>query len=150
MMNIGQAAKKSGISSKMIRYYEQIGLIPKAIRTGSGYRDYTDADVACFRFIRHSRALGFSIEQISTLLVLWNNRERASADVKSIAISHIEELNRKIAELQQMTQTLEHLAKDCQGDNNPNCPIIAGLAATEETSEKRITKSHLSRLRSSI
>ncbi|MEQ4987811.1 Cu(I)-responsive transcriptional regulator [Proteus sp. fly-1089] len=149
-MNIGQAAKKSGISSKMIRYYEQIGLIPKAIRADAGYRDYSEADVACFRFIRHSRALGFSTEQISTLLVLWNNRERASADVKSIAISHIEELNRKIAELQQMTQTLEHLAKDCQGDNNPDCPIIAGLAAPKATSEKGTAKSHLSHLRSSI
>ncbi|MEZ2684008.1 Cu(I)-responsive transcriptional regulator [Proteus vulgaris] len=149
-MNIGQAAKKSGISSKMIRYYEQIGLIPKAIRTDAGYRDYSEADVVCFRFIRHSRALGFSTEQISTLLVLWNNRERASADVKSIAISHIEELNRKIAELQQMTQTLEHLAKDCQGDNNPDCPIIAGLAAPKATSEKGTAKSHLSHLRSSI
>lgn len=149
-MNIGQAAKKSGISSKMIRYYEQIGLIPKAIRTDSGYRDYTDADVACFRFIRHSRALGFSTEQISTLLVLWNNGERASADVKSIALSHIEELNRKITELQRMTKTLEHLAKDCQGDNNPDCPIIAGLVEPKSDSESKTTKSHLSHLRSSI
>ncbi|GLX63500.1 MULTISPECIES: Cu(I)-responsive transcriptional regulator [Proteus] len=149
-MNIGQAAKKSGISSKMIRYYEQIGLIPKANRTESGYRDYSDADVACFRFIRHARALGFSTEQISTLLVLWNNGDRASADVKAIAISHIKELNRKIAELQRMTQTLEHLAKDCQGDNSPDCPIIAGLIEPKSGSENKTTKSHISHLRSSI
>lgn len=148
-MNIGQAAKKSGISSKMIRYYEQISLIPKANRTESGYRDYSDADVACFRFIRHARALGFSTEQISTLLVLWNNRDRASADVKAIAISHIKELNRKIAELQRMTQTLEHLAKDCQGDNSPDCPIIAGLIEPKITSESHL-KSAISNLRSSI
>lgn len=148
-MNIGQAAKKSGISNKMIRYYEQIGLIPKAIRTDAGYRDYSEADVACFRFIRHARALGFSTEQISTLLVLWNNGERASADVKAIAISHIKELNRKIAELQQMTQTLEHLAQDCQGDNSPDYPIIAGLIEPNTPLEDH-TKRTLSNLRSSL
>lgn len=134
-MNIGQAAKKSGISSKMIRYYEQIGLIPKAIRTDGGYRDYNDSDVDCFRFIRHSRALGFSTEQISTLLVLWNNRERTSADVKAIALSHIDELNRKIAQLQRMAQTLSHLAQECQGDNNPDCPIIAKLVEPQTGTE---------------
>lgn len=149
-MNIGQAAKKSGISSKMIRYYEQIGLIPQANRTDSGYRDYSDADVACFRFIRHSRALGFSTEQISTLLVLWNNGERASADVKAIALSHIDELNQKITELQKMTQTLAHLVKDCQGDDSPNCPIIEGLATPKADTEIRAHKSSRSHLRSSL
>ncbi|QAV22233.1 Cu(I)-responsive transcriptional regulator [Proteus hauseri] len=149
-MNIGQAAKLSGITAKMIRYYEQIGLISKAIRTDSGYRHYTTDDVACFRFIRHARALGFSTEQISTLLLLWNNGERASADVKRIAISHIEQLNNKITELQRMANTLEHLAKNCQGNDNPDCSIISGLIEPQESNEKNIPKHTLSHLRSAF
>ena len=128
MMNIGQAAKISGVSAKMIRYYEQIGLIPQAIRSDAGYRHYRLPDVHSLRYIRRARDLGFSVEQISELLVLWRDRDRASADVKAMAISHVTGLKVKIAELQAMAQTLEHLANQCHGNDRPDCPIIADLA----------------------
>jgi len=127
-MNIGQAAKSSGVSAKMIRYYEQIGLIPKAIRSDAGYRHYSSSDVHSLRFIRRSRDLGFSVEQISALLVLWNDRDRASADVKEMALSHVARLKAKIAELQAMAETLEFLADHCHGNDRPDCPILADLA----------------------
>ena len=128
MMNIGQAAKFSGVSAKMIRYYEQIGLIPQAIRSDAGYRHYSSSDVHSLRYIRRARDLGFSVEQISELLVLWRDRDRASADVKAMALSHVAGLKAKIAELQAMAQTLEHLADHCHGNDRPDCPIIADLA----------------------
>lgn len=127
-MNIGEAAGFSGVSAKMIRYYEQIGLIPKALRSEAGYRNYTPQDAHSLRFIRRARDLGFSVEQISALLVLWQDRERASADVKAVALSHVAELKAKVAELQAMAQTLEHLAAHCHGNDRPDCPIIADLA----------------------
>jgi len=127
-MNIGQAAKSSGVSSKMIRYYEQIGLIPKANRSDAGYRNYSSSDVHSLRFIRRSRDLGFSVEQISELLVLWHDPDRASADVKAMALAHVAGLNAKIIELQVMAKTLEHLADHCHGNAGPDCPIIADLA----------------------
>lgn len=127
-MNIGQAAKFSGVSAKMIRYYEQIGLIPKAIRSDAGYRNYSSQDVHSLRFIRRARDLGFSVEQISELLVLWRDRDRASAHVKAVALSHVAGLKAKIAELQAMAQTLEHLADHCHGNDRPDCPILADLA----------------------
>lgn len=127
-MNIGQAAKFSGVSAKMIRYYEQIGLIPKAIRSDAGYRNYSSPDAHSLRFIRRARDLGFSVEQISELLVLWRDHDRASADVKAMALSHVAGLKAKIAELQAMVQTLEHLADHCHGNDRPDCPIIADLA----------------------
>lgn len=127
-MNIGQAAKLSGVSAKMIRYYEQIGLIPKAIRSDAGYRHYSPQDAHSLRFIRRARDLGFSVDQISALLVLWHDRDRASADVKAMALSHAEGLKAKIAELQSMAQTLEHLAENCHGNDRPDCPILADLA----------------------
>lgn len=127
-MNIGEAARSSGVSAKMIRYYEQIGLIPQAVRSDAGYRHYSAADLHSLRFIRRSRDLGFSVEQISALLVLWRDRERASADVKAMALSHATALRTKIAELQAMLQTLEHLAAHCQGTDRPDCPILADLA----------------------
>ncbi|OKB68295.1 Cu(I)-responsive transcriptional regulator [Serratia marcescens] len=127
-MNIGQAARLSGVSAKMIRYYEQIGLIPRAARSDAGYRHYGSPDVHSLRFIRRSRDLGFSVEQISALLTLWHDRERASADVKAVALSHIAGLKAKIAELQTMAQTLEHLAGHCHGNTRPDCPILADLA----------------------
>lgn len=132
-MNIGRAAKISGVSPKMIRYYEQTGLIPKAARHDSGYRDYDDADVHRLGFIRRARDLGFTVEQIGELLGLWSDRSRASADVKAFALGHIERLRGKMAEIEAMVRTLETLADHCHGDDRPDCPIIEGLA--EESGE---------------
>src|SRR5690606_8327628 len=136
-MNIGQAAKLSGVSAKMIRYYEQIGLIPEAVRSEAGYRHYGAPEVNRLRFIRRARDLGFSVEQISALLVLWQDRGRASADVKTMALSHAAGLSAKIAELQAMVQTLEHLAHHCQGNERPDCPILADLAEPCPTVDER-------------
>ena len=127
-MNIGQAARASGVSSKMIRYYESIGLIPTAPRRDSGYRDYSETDVYNLSFIRRARDLGFSVEQMSDLLKLWHDRSRASADVKRIALHHVEELDRKALQIQQMSNTLRHLAENCHGDGRPFCPILEDLA----------------------
>jgi MerR family copper efflux transcriptional regulator len=138
-MNIGEAAKFSGVSAKMIRYYEQIGLISQATRSDAGYRHYSLPDVHCLRFICRARDLGFSVEQISALLVLWRDRDRASADVKAMALAHAAGLKAKIAELQAMVQTLDHLADHCHGDERPDCPILADFAepstATEQVSQ---------------
>jgi Cu(I)-responsive transcriptional regulator len=127
-VNIGQAAKASGVSPKMIRYYEQTGLIPKAARRDTGYRDYGDDDVHRLRFIRRARDLGFTVEQIGELLALWSDRSRASGDVKALALGHVEALRAKIAEIEGMVATLETLAVSCNGDDRPDCPIITGLA----------------------
>lgn len=126
--NIGEAAELSGVSAKMIRHYESIGLIPEAGRTFAGYRIYSDADVHRFRFIKRARALGFSIKQIEALLGLWNNRSRASAEVKKLAQGHADELALKIAEMQAMQRTLQDLANRCHGDDRPECPILDDLA----------------------
>ena len=144
-MNIGQAAKFSGVSAKMIRYYEQIGLIPQAIRSDAGYRHYSSPDLHSLRYIRRARDLGFSVEQISELLVLWRDRDRASADVKAMALSHVAGLKAKIAELQAMAQTLEHLANHCHGNDRPDCPIIADLAepTAAAAAEQRSQTPHL-------
>lgn len=127
-MNIGQAAKASGVSAKMIRHYESVGLFPEAARTESGYRQYTDKEVSTLRFIRHSRDLGFSIEQIRELLGLWQNHKRPSRQVRALAQAHIVELDEKLKELQAMKATLEHLVLCCHGDDRPDCPIIETLA----------------------
>ena len=128
LMNIGQAAKASGVSAKMIRHCESVGLFPEAERTESGYRQYTNKDVSTLRFIRQSRDLGFSIDQIRDLLGPWQNRKRPSRQVKALAQAHIEELDEKLSELQAMKVTLEHLVHCCQGDERPDCPIISTLA----------------------
>jgi MerR family transcriptional regulator, copper efflux regulator len=127
-MNIGQAAATSEVSAKMIRHYETLGLLPKVPRTEAGYRQYDDASVHTLRFIRRARDLGFSIKEIQTLLGLWRNRRRASADVKRIASAHAADLQRRIDEMQAMKRTLEHLAHCCQGDARPDCPILDDLA----------------------
>jgi MerR family copper efflux transcriptional regulator len=127
-MNIGQAAKASGISAKMIRHYESVGLFPGATRTDAGYRQYGEKELHTLRFIRHSRDLGFSIEQIRELLGLWQNRRRPSRQVKALAQAHIEELEQKAQELLAMKSTLEHLVHCCHGDDRPDCPIIDSLA----------------------
>ena len=131
-MNIGEAAKASGVSAKMIRHYESVGLFPEAARTDAGYRQYADKDVHILRFVRQSRELGFSIEQIRELLGLWQNRRRPSRQVKALAQAHIEELNLKLQELQAMKASLEHLVDCCHGDDRPDCPIIDTLAQEKE------------------
>ncbi len=127
-MNIGQAASLSAVSAKMIRHYESLGLLPKVPRTEAGYRQYDDASVHTLRFIRRARDLGFSIKEIETLLGLWRNRRRASADVKRIAQTHAADLQRRIDEMAAMQRTLQHLAHCCHGDARPDCPILDDLA----------------------
>ena len=126
-MNIGDAAKASGVSAKMIRHYESVGLFPQAARTDSGYRQYGDREVNTLRFVRQARDLGFSIEQIRALLGLWQNRRRPSRQVKALAQAHIEELEQKLEELRLVKATLEHLVHCCHGDDRPDCPIIETL-----------------------
>ncbi len=129
MMNIGKAAAASGVSAKMIRYYESIGLLAAARRTDVGYRAYSDEDVHVLRFIRRARDLGFSLADIGELLALWQDQGRASADVKGIALAHVAALERKIGELQGMADTLRTLAEHCHGDARPDCPILTDLDA---------------------
>lgn len=126
-MKIGQASTASGVSERMIRHYEKIGLMPKAARRDSGYRDYDERDVNTLLFIRRARDLGFPIEEIGKLLALWQDRGRASADVKALALARAAELKRKTKELDAMRRSLEHLAANCHGDDRPDCPILGGL-----------------------
>lgn len=127
-VTIGDAAKASGVNAKLIRYYESIGLIPQAGRTASGYRVYSPAEVNVLRFVKRARSLGFGIEQIQTLVGLWRDRSRASAEVKQVAQAHIDELEAKIAELAAMRDSLRELADACHGDDRPDCPILRDLA----------------------
>lgn len=129
LLNIGDAAKASGVSAKMIRYYESIGLIGEAKRTEAGYRVYGEDDVRVLQFVHRARALGFSLDQIGKLLSLWQDKGRASADVRALARAHIDELNRKIAEMEAMRRTLEALAASCHGDTRSSCPILDDLAS---------------------
>jgi len=130
-LNIGEAAKASGVNAKMIRHYEAIGLLPPARRTDAGYRLYGAQDVRVLQFIHRGRALGFSLEQIANLLALWQDKGRASADVRRLAETHIDELERKIAELEAMKRTLQALAHSCHGDQRSDCPILDDLAAVQ-------------------
>lgn len=130
-MNIGQASKASGVSERMIRHYEKIGLVPRAQRRDSGYRDYSDADVHRLRFIANARDLGFSVEEIGTLLALWSDGQRASSEVKALAMARAHELDRKARQLDAMRQTLLDLASRCNGDDRPDCPILTGLEKTQ-------------------
>ena len=127
-MNIGEVAKISGVSAKMIRKYEESGLIPKAKRNVSGYRSYSENDVHSFRFIKTARSLGFSLKDIKELLSLWKNKKRASSNVKKIAQIHIEQLELKVNEINTMLNTLKHLTKNCHGDDRPECPILDSLS----------------------
>lgn len=138
MMNIGEAAKASGVSAKMIRHYEEVGLLPPAERTESGYRLYRNADVHTLRFIRHARDLGFAIPVIGELVGLWQNRRRSSRVVKAVAQAHIEELERKAQDILAMKATLEHLVHCCNGDDRPDCPIIEQLASVSEDEKPRL------------
>ena len=128
-MNIGQAATASGVSAKMIRHYEQVGLFPEPDRTDAGYRQYSEKEVHTLRFIRQARDLGFSIQQIGELVGLWQNRRRPSRQVKALAEAHIKELEQKAQDLLAMKATLEHLVQCCHGDDRPDCPILDTLAA---------------------
>jgi MerR family copper efflux transcriptional regulator len=132
-MNIGEVAAATGVSAKMIRYYESIGLIRKSARSDSGYRRYDGRDLHTLHFVKQARKLGFSLEQIRDLLSLSQDRQRASKDVKVIATRHIDELNRRIQEMIEMRDTLSHLVRTCAGDDRPHCPILMGLAASERT-----------------
>ena len=127
-MNIGAAAKVSGLSAKMIRYYETIGLLHAASRSDNGYRHYSPQDLQQLAFIKRARDLGFTLEEVGKLLALWQDRERASADVKALAASHIAELERKISELVSLRNSLSELVTSCHGDQRPDCPIIKALA----------------------
>lgn len=130
-MNIGEAARASGVSAKMIRYYEQVGLLAPRGRTESGYRLYGPAEVHTLRFIRQARRLGFLVEDIRKLVALWHDRSRASSEVKAIALEHVGELDRRIAELKEMRDVLAHLARHCHGDARPDCPILEELASED-------------------
>jgi Cu(I)-responsive transcriptional regulator len=133
-MNIGEAARESGVTAKMIRYYESIDLLAPKGRTDAGYRVYGAPEVHTLRFIRQARHLGFSLEDIRKLLALWQDRTRASAEVKTIALEHVAGLERRIAQLAEMRDTLTHLADHCHGDMRPNCPILEGLASEGDCS----------------
>lgn len=126
-MNIGEAAAASGVSAKMIRHYEALGLVPGVARTDAGYRQYDAGTVHHLRFIRRARDLGFSTSEIAELLALWRNRSRSSAEVKKIALAHVADLQRRIAEMQAMQRTLSTLATCCHGDDRPDCPILDDL-----------------------
>lgn len=130
-MNIGEASKATGVTAKMIRYYESIGLMPKVVRTASGYRVYSESDIHTLRFIRRARDLGFSMASITKLLRLWQNRNRLSSNVKSVTTDHIGALRKRIAEMEAMVRTLEHLAEHCHDDHRPDCPILDDLAKPE-------------------
>lgn len=126
-MNIGQASTATGVSTKMIRYYESVGLIRPADRTDSNYRDFGERDVRELQFIRRARDLGFSVDEIGHLLSLWRDRDRPSREVKAIAEKHVADLDARIAEMQAMADALRTLAKCCAGDDRPDCPILADL-----------------------
>lgn len=127
-MNIGDVAKVTGISAKMIRYYEDTGLIRAALRTHSGYRVFTENDIQTLRFVGRVRSLGFTIKQIDNMLALWRDCDRAGADAKQIAMGHIAELEKKLREIRELKETLLHLASNCQGGHRPDCPILISLA----------------------
>ena len=127
-MRIGEAARRSGMAAKTIRFYEEAGLIEPAPRTGSGYREFGDDDVRRLQFIHRARDLGFSVEEVGRLLSLWSDRERASAHVKQLALEHVARIEAKMAELHSMRDAILHLADRCHGDDRPECPILDGLA----------------------
>lgn len=133
LFNIGQAAKASGISTKMIRHYESVGLLPAASRAFSGYRQYAEKDIHTLSFIRHARDLGFSIKQIEALLDLWLDPDRPSWKVKALATTHLNALNQKIQSLMTIQSELQRLVEGCHGDHRPECPILEQLAPNQET-----------------
>lgn len=143
-MNIGEVARVSGVSAKMIRYYESTGLIAPAARTASGYRAYTDKDVQMLRFVRRARDLGFTVEVIAELLALWRDRSRQSAEVKRLATEHVANLRRRVREMEAMAETLETLAACCAGDDRPDCPILQNLETSEAAAPPSSSRSRRS------
>lgn len=141
-MNIGEASNATGVSAKMIRYYESIDLIKQSRRTDAGYRTYSENDLHTLRFIKRARTLGFSLEQIKDLLSLWQDSGRASADVKAIAQAHVADLQKRIAELSEMRDTLNQLAQACTGDHRPDCPILLGLSTELESACQEVCCTH--------
>ena len=129
-MNIGQASKTTGVSERMIRHYERVGFMPPPDRRDNCYRDYSPQSIERLRFIANARGLGFSLEEITTLLGLWDNRERTSSEVKAVALAHADDLGRKAAALEAMRRALLELAEGCSGDSRPDCPILAGIAVS--------------------
>ncbi|MGJ7579803.1 Cu(I)-responsive transcriptional regulator [Variovorax sp. RHLX14] len=140
-MNIGETAKASGVSAKMIRHYEKVGLFPEALRTEAGYRQYSTQEVSTLRFIRQSRDLGFSIDQIRELLGLWQDKRRPSRQVKALAQAHLQDLDAKLQELSAMKATLAHLVSHCHGDDRPDCPIVETLADERQATSKKVPPS---------
>lgn len=131
-MNIGEASRQSGLPAKTIRYYEGTGLIAPPVRAENGYRHYTETDVHKLRFVRHARGLGFSVDECSQLLSLYDDKDRQSADVKAIAQQHLTDIEEKIQELEKLRSTLHHLINHCHGDGRPDCPILEGIAEGAE------------------
>ena len=140
LLNIGETAKASGVSAKMIRHYEKVGLFTEALRTEAGYRQYTQQEVSTLQFIRQSRGLGFSIDQIRELLGLWQDKRRPSRQVKALAQAHLQELDAKLQELTAMKATLAHLVNHCHGDDRPDCPIVEGLANEDPMASKSTSR----------
>lgn len=136
-MNIGQASERSGVSAKMIRYYESVGLLPQAARRANGYRDYGEQDLAVLQFVRRTRDLGFSLEEVSALLTLWSNKKRPSRDVKRLAEAHISDLEKRIREMRTVIKTLRELASHCHGDDRSACPILDDLASPNPARTRR-------------
>ncbi len=132
-MNIGAAAAASGVNAKMIRHYEAIGLLPAPARRDNSYRDYGDNDVHELRFIARARRLGFAMPEISALLALWRDKQRPSREVRRLAAAHLAELERRIAEMQNLAATLSDLVRNCHGDARPDCPILLELEGTHRT-----------------
>jgi Cu(I)-responsive transcriptional regulator len=128
-MNIGDVARLSNVNSKTIRRYEELGIIPKAGRNSSGYRQYSDNDVHILKFVKRARELGFSMKDIKQLVSLWQNKSRSSSQVKSLAQKHAAELEKKLDEIQTMLSTIKDLVKHCHGDNRPDCPILEDLSS---------------------
>ncbi|RJG04954.1 Cu(I)-responsive transcriptional regulator [Noviherbaspirillum cavernae] len=141
-MNIGEAAVASGVTAKMIRYYESIDLIKETKRSDAGYRKYGEKELHTLRFIKRARTLGFSLEQIRELLSLWQDSARASSDVKAIAQAHVTDLDRRILELTEMRDTLSNLAHACAGDHRPDCPILHGLSSAADGACHKRDASH--------
>lgn len=142
-MNIGQTSNASGVTTKMIRYYDEIDLVRPASRTGSNYREYGERQVNELRFIKRARSLGFSMEEITQLLSLWRDRDRPSREVKAIADRHVADLDARVAEMRAMADTLRHLSHCCAGDDRPDCPILADLTQGQSPTEPQAGRGHV-------